>query len=233
MHETNTLLSPRLAHIVPMLAEGLTNAEIADRLVVTVHTAEKYVSELKLWYGARDRVDLVLRCMAEVGESAPQVTHALATAVPPTNGIVANADDQPRTWMRHWQHQGLTVVAAALGICAGFVVAADLLVRPYDGSFEVPAGEAERLGGGTHQQVALADGKVTPTEYSAAYQRMLDCFDEADIPYVVSTDWRGAPQYSVGPFDSKATLDAAKVVTEACYAEHFRGAEVALAAAER
>jgi DNA-binding NarL/FixJ family response regulator len=54
-----------------MLAEGLTNAEIADQLLVTNHTAEKYVSELKAWFGARDRVDLVLRCIAEVGEQAP------------------------------------------------------------------------------------------------------------------------------------------------------------------
>ena len=61
-------LPPRLAQIIPMLADGLTNVEIADRLVVTLHTAEKYVSELKARFGARDRVDLVLRCIAGVGE---------------------------------------------------------------------------------------------------------------------------------------------------------------------
>lgn len=97
----------------------------------------------------------------------------------------------------------------------------------------MPAGEAERLGGGEQQQAALSDGRVTQAEYSEAYQRMFECFDDADIPYVVSTDWRGAPQYSAGPFDSKAALDAAKQVTDGCYAEHLRGAEVVRAAANR
>lgn len=216
-----------------MLAAGLTNAEIADRLVVTHHTAEKYVSELKARYGARDRVELVLRCQMEVGERAPRMPDVSDTAEPFAEGLPGNVDLGSGEGERHWW-RGLTLVAGALGVFAGFVAAAGLLGPANDGSFAVPAGEAERLGGGDReQQAAFADGKVTPGEYSAAYQRMLDCFDAANIPYVVSTDLHGSPQYSAGPFESKAELDAASLITDACYAEHFRGTDVARAAAER
>lgn len=216
-----------------MLAAGLTNTEIADRLVVTSHTAEKYVSELKAWFGARDRVDLVLRCRAEVGESAPPLAQEPAASAVPADRLSSIVGSDGRTGGRFLERQRAFVVAAILGACAGLVVGIGVLVRPDDGGFPVPAGEAERLGGGEQQQAALSDGRVTQAEYSEAYQRMFECFDRADIPYVVSTDWRGAPQYSAGPFGSKVALDAAKQVTDGCYAEHLRGAEVARAAADR
>ena len=46
-------LPPRFASIVPLLADGLTNEDIAGTLTISKHTAEKYVSELKLRLGAR------------------------------------------------------------------------------------------------------------------------------------------------------------------------------------
>jgi DNA-binding NarL/FixJ family response regulator len=52
----------RLAPLIPLLAVGKTNIEIAQALSVSKHTAEKYVSDLKALLDARDRVELVLAC---------------------------------------------------------------------------------------------------------------------------------------------------------------------------
>lgn len=122
-----------------------------------------------------------------------------------------------------------TVLAAAalVAIIFSAIALAD------DGSIPVPEGEAERLGGGVEQQAALADGNVSQTEYSDAFQRTLDCLDEAGIPYVVSQDLQGKPQYSAGPFASKGESDAAKPIIDGCYFEHMRGIDVADAAAGR
>lgn len=54
----------RLREVIPLLAEGRSNDEIAAERVVSKHTAEKYVSDLKRALGARDRVELVLQCKA-------------------------------------------------------------------------------------------------------------------------------------------------------------------------
>jgi len=53
-------LPAHLTSLIPLLATGSSNDEIATCGVVTKHTAEKYVSELKQRVGARDRVELVL-----------------------------------------------------------------------------------------------------------------------------------------------------------------------------
>lgn len=117
--------------------------------------------------------------------------------------------------------------AALLAVTIGALAMAD------DGAAPVPSGEAQRLGGGELQQTALADGTVTQSEYSDAFQQTLDCLDDAGIPYVVSNDSQGNPRYSAGPFDSKAELDAAKPTLDGCYVEHLRGIDVARAAADR
>jgi len=57
-------IPPHLGRLVPLLADGLTNAEIAATLSLAHHTIEGYVAELKLRVGARDRVALVLACRA-------------------------------------------------------------------------------------------------------------------------------------------------------------------------
>ena len=55
-------LPPRLRLLLAPLAEGRTNAAIADYLSLSLHTVEQYVSDIKLAIECRDRVDLVLRC---------------------------------------------------------------------------------------------------------------------------------------------------------------------------
>jgi DNA-binding NarL/FixJ family response regulator len=54
-------LPERLLRLVPLLAAGKPNDEIACEAVLTLHTVEVYVSQLKELVGARDRVDLVLQ----------------------------------------------------------------------------------------------------------------------------------------------------------------------------
>lgn len=54
---------PRLRRLIPLLAAGKTNEEIADELVLAPHSVENYVSDLMHLLGARDRVALVLLCL--------------------------------------------------------------------------------------------------------------------------------------------------------------------------
>lgn len=63
-------LPPRLRRVAELLSEAKSNQEIADELTVTLHTSEKYVSELKHLVGARDRSQLVLWCK-ELGSGLP------------------------------------------------------------------------------------------------------------------------------------------------------------------
>ena len=52
----------RLLPIIPLLAAAKTNSEMADTLALTLHTIEKYVSELKSLLETRDLVALVDEC---------------------------------------------------------------------------------------------------------------------------------------------------------------------------
>jgi len=48
-------LTPREAEVLPLLALGLTNREIADRLVISVKTAEHHVAHILRKLGAPNR----------------------------------------------------------------------------------------------------------------------------------------------------------------------------------
>jgi DNA-binding NarL/FixJ family response regulator len=53
-------LSDREREVVALVADGLSNEEIAERLFVSMSTAKKHVSNSMLKLGARDRAQLVV-----------------------------------------------------------------------------------------------------------------------------------------------------------------------------
>jgi DNA-binding NarL/FixJ family response regulator len=53
-------LTPREREILQLVATGLSNDEIAERLVVSPHTAKTHVSRTMIKLGARDRAQLVV-----------------------------------------------------------------------------------------------------------------------------------------------------------------------------
>jgi DNA-binding NarL/FixJ family response regulator len=59
-HPRLTQLTDREREVVTLAAEGLTNQEIADRLVVSPATARTHVSRAMVKLGARDRAQLVV-----------------------------------------------------------------------------------------------------------------------------------------------------------------------------
>ena len=53
-------LTPREAEVLALIAEGLTNAEIAERLVVSAATIKSHVNRIFFKTGARDRAQAVV-----------------------------------------------------------------------------------------------------------------------------------------------------------------------------
>jgi DNA-binding NarL/FixJ family response regulator len=54
------MLTEREAEILRLLAEGLSNAEIAGRLFISLHTAKTHVAKVLVKLGARDRTQAVV-----------------------------------------------------------------------------------------------------------------------------------------------------------------------------
>jgi DNA-binding NarL/FixJ family response regulator len=57
-------LTPREAEVLALIAEGLTNSEIAERLVVTAATVKSHVNHIFAKIGARDRAQAVVYAYA-------------------------------------------------------------------------------------------------------------------------------------------------------------------------
>ena len=62
-------LPPRLRPVLVELIKGQTNAEIASSCALTVHTIEKYVSDLLAFFGCSNRAELISKALrAEFGD---------------------------------------------------------------------------------------------------------------------------------------------------------------------
>jgi DNA-binding NarL/FixJ family response regulator len=61
--ETDALLSPREIEILQLMAQGMTNTEIADSLFVSAATVKDYVRNVMTKLEARNRVDAVTRAV--------------------------------------------------------------------------------------------------------------------------------------------------------------------------
>jgi DNA-binding NarL/FixJ family response regulator len=57
-------LTPREAQVLALIAEGLTNSEIAERLVVSAATVKSHVNHIFAKIGARDRAQAVVYAYA-------------------------------------------------------------------------------------------------------------------------------------------------------------------------
>jgi DNA-binding NarL/FixJ family response regulator len=83
-------LTPREGEVLQLVAEGLSNQAIADRMVITLRSAEKYVSSIFVKLGLPDtggehrRVLAVLRLLRAQPNPPPPVDRPLrATGTPP------------------------------------------------------------------------------------------------------------------------------------------------------
>jgi DNA-binding CsgD family transcriptional regulator len=56
-HSIAMCLPPRQLQVLRLIAEGKTNGEIADELVISLRTVERHVAELYAKIGARNRVE--------------------------------------------------------------------------------------------------------------------------------------------------------------------------------
>ena len=64
-------LTPREAEVLALIADGLSNAEIADRLVVSAATVKTHVNRIFMKTGARDRAQAVRYAFAHGLASPP------------------------------------------------------------------------------------------------------------------------------------------------------------------
>ena len=64
-------LTPREAEVLTLIAEGLTNNEIAERLVVSAATVKSHVNHIFAKIGARDRAQAVVYAYAKGLTASP------------------------------------------------------------------------------------------------------------------------------------------------------------------
>jgi DNA-binding NarL/FixJ family response regulator len=62
-------LTPREWEVYALLVEGLSNKEIAERLIVSVHTTKVHVHKVLAKLGVRDRIGLMRMATAPAREA--------------------------------------------------------------------------------------------------------------------------------------------------------------------
>jgi DNA-binding CsgD family transcriptional regulator len=84
----NRLLTPREEQVVALVAEGLSNREIAQELKLSEHTIKKYVFRIFDKLGISTRVELVLYAVNPATTAAPNGSPAARSALGPARRIV-------------------------------------------------------------------------------------------------------------------------------------------------
>jgi DNA-binding NarL/FixJ family response regulator len=75
-HVRNSRLSSRELEIVDLVAEGLTNREIAERLIISTRTVESHVDHIKAKLGFGRRARIVAWALDRPnGDGTPQRTN--------------------------------------------------------------------------------------------------------------------------------------------------------------
>ena len=79
-------LTRRQREVASLLAQGLTNREIAERLVVSERTVEGHIEQIRAKLGVRSRTQIVAwvladRAAAPSGAHGPQIRYARSSGV--------------------------------------------------------------------------------------------------------------------------------------------------------
>lgn len=64
-------LSPRETEVIDLLSQGLSNADIAQRLVLSIRTVERHLLNIYTKIGARSRTDAIAQWLAQQGALEP------------------------------------------------------------------------------------------------------------------------------------------------------------------
>jgi predicted ATPase/DNA-binding CsgD family transcriptional regulator len=129
-------VSVREAEVLAGIAEHLTNAEIAERLVISVRTVESHVSSLLRKLGARDRRVLAGLAAAVTGGAAPPYPRRPAAPLPaPLTPFVGRAAERAALAAALAEHRLVTAVGpGGIGKTRlALAVAAELTSRFTDG----------------------------------------------------------------------------------------------------
>jgi DNA-binding NarL/FixJ family response regulator len=87
----NTLVTPREEQVVALVAEGLSNREIAQELGLSEHTVKKYLFRIFDKLGISTRVELVLYAVNHGDHRASCLSHSQLCRAMSTIGLVASS----------------------------------------------------------------------------------------------------------------------------------------------
>jgi len=90
-------LSPREMEVLDLIAAGLTNREIAERLSVSVHTVERHTANLYAKLGVRGRSEATAYALRRPTAPALPTTHLVTKWLTPVGSVGGRMAHQPRS----------------------------------------------------------------------------------------------------------------------------------------
>src|ERR1700680_4770926 len=126
MNTASAALSRREREVAALVAEGLSNREIAERLFISERTAEGHVEQIRNKLGFKSRSQVAAWVASDSTRLAPAATHPPA---PPSLCTRTKPQIRPR-WL--WTI-GVLMVVASVGVLTFFVARPGLLATPSSG----------------------------------------------------------------------------------------------------